>query len=164
VSEASARAFAEALARTLGPLYRVVLLDERGETIASHGRFRDGRVVGEPIPLPGGRGSVRIEVDHRTIETADRVLHDLAVSRDRSEAPLGAFSHLEDALEHLIAQGEAHLGRPLAQMSRGDKQQLVRYLDERGAFALRKAVERVAATLGVSRFTVYNYLDAARTD
>ena len=49
-------------------------------------------------------------------------------------------------------------------MSRGDKQQLVRYLDERGAFALRKAVERVAATLGVSRFTVYNYLDAARTD
>ena len=47
-------------------------------------------------------------------------------------------------------------------MTRADKQQLVRYLDERGAFALRKAVESVAETLGVSRFTVYNYLDAAR--
>ena len=47
-------------------------------------------------------------------------------------------------------------------MTRAEKQQLVRYLDERGAFALRRSVESVAETLGVSRFTVYNYLDAAR--
>jgi predicted transcriptional regulator YheO len=47
-------------------------------------------------------------------------------------------------------------------MSRREKQQLVRFLDERGAFALRKAVERVADFLGVSRFTVYNYLESAR--
>ena len=78
------------------------------------------------------------------------------------ETPLGAFSHLDDALDHLIAQAETHIGRPLAEMSRADKQRLVGYLDERGAFALRKAVERVAEMLGVSRFTVYNYLDSAR--
>ena len=33
-------------------------------------------------------------------------------------------------------------------------------LDERGAFTLRKAVEDVADALGVSRFTVYNYLNS----
>ena len=33
-------------------------------------------------------------------------------------------------------------------------------LDERGAFQLRKSVEEVADALGVSRFTVYNYLNA----
>ena len=47
-------------------------------------------------------------------------------------------------------------------MTREEKQALVRYLDDRGAFALKKAVEAVAETLGVSRFTVYNYLDSRR--
>ena len=154
--------FARALARALGALYRVVLLDERGGQVTSHGSFRDGRALGEPIALPGGAHSVRIEIDHRTVETADRALHDLAASSQTAETPLGAFSHLDDALDHLIAQAEVHIGRPLAEMTRADKQQLVGYLDERGAFALRKAVERVAEILGVSRFTVYNYLDSAR--
>ena len=36
----------------------------------------------------------------------------------------------------------------------------MRLLDGRGAFQLRKAVEDVADALGVSRFTVYNYLNA----
>ena len=154
--------FVEALARALGPLYRVVLLGDQGEPLASHGRIEDGRPVGDSIRLPGG-GSIRIEIDHRAIEAADRVLHDLAKPPLPAQTPLGAFSHLDDALAHLIAQGEAHIGRPLAEMTRGDKQQLVRYLDERGAFVLRKAVESVAETLGVSRFTVYNYLDSARS-
>jgi hypothetical protein len=158
----SEETFAEALGRALGPLYRVELLDGTGEHLASFGGFPDGRPVGEPVPLPGGDRSILIEIDHRTIEAADRALHDLAVPASGSEAPLGAFSHLEDALPHLLAQGEAHIGQPLSEMTRVEKQQLVRYLDERGAFELRKAVESVAETLGVSRFTVYNYLDAAR--
>jgi predicted transcriptional regulator YheO len=33
-------------------------------------------------------------------------------------------------------------------------------LDDRGAFQLRRSVEEVADALGVSRFTVYNYLNA----
>ena len=36
----------------------------------------------------------------------------------------------------------------------------VRLLDERGAFILRRAVEEVADAMGVSRITVYNYLNA----
>ena len=33
-------------------------------------------------------------------------------------------------------------------------------LDQRGAFTLRRAVEDVADEMGVSRITVYNYLNA----
>jgi hypothetical protein len=64
------------------------------------------------------------------------------------------------ALERLLAAVEAELGAPLAELSREDKQRAVRLLDARGAFQLRKSVEEVADALGVSRFTVYNYLNA----
>ena len=45
-------------------------------------------------------------------------------------------------------------------LGREDKQRAVRLLDERGAFTLRRAVEDVADAMGVSRITVYNYLNA----
>jgi hypothetical protein len=63
-------------------------------------------------------------------------------------------------LDRMIGTVEAELGAPLAELSREDKQRAVRLLDERGAFQLRKSVEEVADVLGVSRFTVYNYLNA----
>jgi hypothetical protein len=67
---------------------------------------------------------------------------------------------LHGALDRLIDTVEAELGGPLPTLSREDKQRAVRLLDERGAFILRRAVEDVADAMGVSRITVYNYLNA----
>src|SRR5215207_8416160 len=66
-------------------------------------------------------------------------------------------------LERMIAAVESELGGGLASLSREAKQEAVRRLDRRGAFQLRRAVEEVADALGVSRFTVYNYLNAGAT-
>ena len=63
-------------------------------------------------------------------------------------------------LVRMIAAVESELGGTLASLSRERKQEAVRRLDARGAFQLRRAVEEVADALGVSRFTVYNYLNA----
>jgi HTH domain len=67
---------------------------------------------------------------------------------------------LHGALDRLIDTVETELGAPLPLLSREDKQKAVRLLDERGAFILRRAVEDVADAMGVSRITVYNYLNA----
>jgi hypothetical protein len=67
---------------------------------------------------------------------------------------------LHGALDRLIDAVEAELGGRLPMLSREDKQRAVRLLDERGAFILRRAVEDVADAMGVSRITVYNYLNA----
>ena len=66
--------------------------------------------------------------------------------------------HLADSLDHLLADLERRYGR-LPELSRKDKQTVVRILEERGAFSVRHGVETVASALGVSRFTVYNYLN-----
>ncbi len=64
-------------------------------------------------------------------------------------------------LERMVAAVESELGAPLDELSREDKQRAVQLLEARGAFQLRKAVDDVADLMGVSRFTVYNYLNAA---
>jgi hypothetical protein len=63
-------------------------------------------------------------------------------------------------LSRLIAGVEAEMGGRLVDMTREQKQVAVARLNERGAFRYRKAVEDIADALGVSRFTVYNYLNA----
>jgi hypothetical protein len=67
---------------------------------------------------------------------------------------------LHGALDRLIDAVETELGGRLPTLSREDKQRAVRLLDLRGAFTLRRAVEDVADAMGVSRITVYNYLNA----
>jgi hypothetical protein len=63
-------------------------------------------------------------------------------------------------LDRLIAEVERELGGKLSDLVRDDKQQAVKLLNDRGAFSLRRSVEDVADALGVSRITVYNYLNA----
>jgi hypothetical protein len=67
--------------------------------------------------------------------------------------------HIADSLDHILADLERRHGRPLAELDRKEKQTVVRVLEERGAFTVRHGVETVASALGVSRFTVYNYLN-----
>ena len=56
------------------------------------------------------------------------------------------------------------VGKPVEQMHREDKIKFVRYLDQKGAFLITKAAERIYEYLGVSRFTLYNYLDIVRKE
>lgn len=66
---------------------------------------------------------------------------------------------LSESLDHILSAMERTYGGPLAGLDRRAKQSVVRTLEARGAFAVRHGVETVASALGVSRFTVYNYLN-----
>ncbi|GAA4055286.1 MULTISPECIES: helix-turn-helix domain-containing protein [Actinomadura] len=63
----------------------------------------------------------------------------------------------------LLADLERELGGPLRDLPRAEKQRAVRLLEERGAFSYRRSAETVADALGVTRFTVYNYLNRNRS-
>ncbi|MEV6878137.1 helix-turn-helix domain-containing protein [Amycolatopsis sp. NPDC051128] len=77
----------------------------------------------------------------------------------RADAESAPAVELNDALARLIADVERELGARLGELDRPGKQRAVRLLRERGAFGLRKSVSSVADALGVTRFTVYNYLN-----
>lgn len=116
-----------------------------------------------PVPRHPVVAAVRplIEAIGATLVPAD--------DRDASDIPLEwegevvaavRLPPLHGALDRLIEGVERELGGRLPELSREQKQRAVRLLDERGAFILRRAVEDVADAMGVSRITVYNYLNA----
>lgn len=69
---------------------------------------------------------------------------------------------MHQALAGMITSVESELGGPLTELDRAGKQAAVRILEDRGAFAIRRAIEHVADSMCVSRITIYNYLNAIR--
>lgn len=67
---------------------------------------------------------------------------------------------LHDALRSMIRAAERDIGANVGDWTRADKQRVVRLLEEQGAFLLRGAVDDMARIMGVSRITIYNYLNA----
>lgn len=99
-------------------------------------------------------------VGAQLISVDDARISDMALEWEGEIIAAVRLPKLHGALERLIEQVERELGSPLPNLSRNDKQIAVKMLDQRGAFILRRAVEDVADAMGVSRITVYNYLNA----
>lgn len=69
---------------------------------------------------------------------------------------------VEEVLAQLVGQVLEKAGKPVPMMEREDKIRVVQQLDRRGAFLVRGAVEYVANMLGVSKYTIYSYLEESR--
>ncbi|MFB6637834.1 helix-turn-helix domain-containing protein [Streptomyces chartreusis] len=84
---------------------------------------------------------------------------DVVLSWEGADVVAVRLPQFADSLDHILAAMERRKGKPLADLDRKAKQEVVRILEARGAFSVRHGVETVAGALGVSRFTVYNYLN-----
>ncbi|MCM2576652.1 helix-turn-helix domain-containing protein [Streptomyces meridianus] len=85
---------------------------------------------------------------------------DVVLAWEGREVLAVRLPHLSDSLDHILAELERRHGVPLSELDRRTKQSVVRLLETRGAFSVRHGVETVAGALGVSRFTVYNYINS----
>ncbi len=47
-------------------------------------------------------------------------------------------------------------------MNKESKMKLLKFLDEKGVFLIKKSGERLCELLSISKFTLYNYLDEIR--
>jgi hypothetical protein len=116
--------------------------------------------MSDPHPLLRAVKPVVDAVGATLVSPADQEPSDVPLVWDGVVIAAVRMPPLHGALDRLIDTVETELGGPLPALSREDKQRAVRLLDERGAFILRRAVEDVADAMGVSRITIYNYLNA----
>lgn len=67
-----------------------------------------------------------------------------------------------DVVDRIISQVISNYGSNAALLDKNQKVEIVRFLYEKGVFLIKGAIEHVARKLGVSRFTIYNYVDEVR--
>ena len=66
---------------------------------------------------------------------------------------------MTELLDLLIEQAIAKVGKPVALMNKDDKIAVVQYLNNAGAFLITKSGDKVSSLLGISKFTLYSYID-----
>lgn len=101
-------------------------------------------------------------VGGRIIPIADMIPADIVIEHE-GEVLAGLRKpklNLGGALERLVTEVETQFGAPLRELNRGDKQAALVVLEGRGAFTIRNAADDLAEMLGISRVTLYNYLNA----
>ena len=101
-----------------------------------------------------------LNADFHSIETARALLERMLPSRshDAEQAKLDA-PDMAGLMRDIIANAVRRSGTPVARMDKDEKTAAVETMLERGLFMVRGGVERAAKALGVTRFTIYNYLE-----
>jgi predicted transcriptional regulator YheO len=69
---------------------------------------------------------------------------------------------VKQLLEHFISEGQRLVGKPIPLMDRGERLQFLKYLDDAGAFLITKSSERIIQLMGISKGTLYSYLEILR--
>ena len=98
--------------------------------------------------------------DYSAVDTAQRVLGQLIPATAASTDANG--STLEDKMNDIIRAAMPPAGVMRVGASKKEKVEVVRRMQEKGLFIVRGGVERAAKVLGVTRYTIYNYLDEVK--
>ena len=72
--------------------------------------------------------------------------------------------NVNDLLDELISQSIKLVGKPVAMMNKDDKIKAIQFLNSAGAFLITKSGDKVSKQFGISKYTLYNYMDASRSE
>lgn len=75
-----------------------------------------------------------------------------------SETPEFFLGNIDDLLDQMMSATISATGKSIDELSKDDKIQIVKDLDSKGFFLVKKSTEKLAAYLGLSRYSIYNYL------
>jgi len=131
-----------------------------GKTLRSSTLFikdTEGRVI----------GSLCINYDITYLVHFDNWLNKFCSTSDGGPANDGSVENfaqnIEDVLHTAIDRAITSVSVPIPSMQKKDRMKVVRMLDEMGVFMIKSSVKHAAKQLGVSRDTIYTYLDDIRT-
>ena len=82
---------------------------------------------------------------------------------DPTGDPEPIVKNVADLLDDLIEQSVALVGKPAALMNKEERVRAISYLNDTGAFLITKSGPKVCKYFGISKYTLYSYLDEAKS-
>ena len=138
------------------------LLEDR---LAYLTRTEDGKILksstvflrddeGKPV------GIFAINYDITMMKAMEDTLHIFTAPEEPSQEPQTITHNVNDLLDDLIQQSVALVGKPAALMNKDDKVKAIQFLNQNGAFLVTKSGDKIAKYFGISKYTLYSYIDS----
>ncbi|HJC00247.1 MULTISPECIES: helix-turn-helix transcriptional regulator [Oscillospiraceae] len=130
-------------------------------------KTRDGKILksttiyirdddGDPIGIFG------INYDITLMLAMETALKQFTATEKEEKEPEAISRNVSDLLDELIEQSVKIVGKPVALMTKEDKVKAVQFLNETGAFLITKSGDKVCKFFGISKYTLYSYIDEAK--
>ena len=146
---------------------------KKGENVSDHLGYRthtsDGRILkSSTIFLKDETGKYRfilgINHDMTDFINAQSALSNIVENIETSSEDIYGQIPLSvsDLLDNLIEQSVKLVGKTPALMTKDEKVKAIKFLQDAGAFLITKSGDKISQFFGISKFTLYSYIDQAK--
>lgn len=115
-------------------------------------RDDDGKII----------GIFGINYDITLMLAMEETLRQFTATDTEQQEPERISRNVGDLLDELIEQSVAIVGKPVALMTKEDKVKAIQFLNNTGAFLITKSGDKVCKFFGISKYTLYSYIDEAK--
>ena len=131
-------------------------------------RTPDGRILksstiyikdedGEPYAI------LSINFDISALSMIENALKELITPSNNQEKPKTITKNVNELLDELMRQSVELVGKPPAMMTKDEKITAMKFSSDHGAFLITKSGDKISKFFGISKYTLYSYIDAKHT-
>ena len=140
------------------------LQDRSGYLMKTH----DGRILkSSTVYIRNDEGGIDgifcVNYDITSLLMAQKAVNSLlAQGEEPPKASTSIPQNVNELLDDLIEQSVEKVGKPVALMTKDDKIAAIQFLNNAGAFLVTKSGDKVSKYFGISKYTLYSYIDASK--
>lgn len=101
-----------------------------------------------------------INHDITALSVAASMLGDMVTPNEAHNGEIEKITpHVGELLDELLWRSTELVGKPASMMNKDDKVRAIRWLNSKGALLITKSGDKIAKYFGISKFTLYSYID-----
>ena len=132
-------------------------------------RTPDGKILkSSTVYIRNSKGKVSailsINYDISKLLMVEDAVRELITTQEPQPSEPERIVNVNDLLEDLIEQSVALVGKPVALMNKDDKVKAIQFLNQNGAFLVTKSGDKIAKYFGISKYTLYSYIDTKQQE